>query len=75
MNKIGLSDIERELDYQENLVSPEKSLEYNNRIYKSIFQRYLKSVSEKIHYKNLLEIISDSAKRICDKLNKTEEQR
>ena len=72
MNKIGLSDIERELDYQENLSSLEKSLEYNNRIYELV-QRLSNSIDEN-HYKILLEIISESTKRIYAKLNKLEEQ-
>ena len=72
MNKIKLLDIERELDCQDNLISPKRSLEYNNRI----FQRYCRSSElDKIHYRDLLEIIFNLTKRIYNKLNEPEGQK
>ncbi len=64
MNRIKLSEIERELDYQENLHSLE-SRRFNDGLYEGLFEFYL-GVSNKLkgHYALLLNIVCESAGRL-----------
>ena len=66
MNKLViLTDIERELDFQENL-DPGRVSEFNDILYKSLFESYLGVVpkEQKNHHRMLLNVACISRERL-----------